>query len=218
MAGNTQGIGYFTAENIVAVLRAVPQTDGTYAEVVKHAREHEADVSKDLLGKWVSTGRRNLKAGRRETAFARFADHYDRLKAEHCTTDANRHRRDRDMDDHPFFHRSLARASRCQSHTGSVAVSRYTSVCGSAITRSAPYTNDTTRSTPHIAACPAFSLPSVIPRQARPPPCAASTTSTMTINTIATTLIPANSFSHAPRQRRPVCFGIAHSVRCRSFE
>ena len=42
MAGNTQGIGYFTAENIVAVLRAVPQTDGTYAEVVKHAREYDA--------------------------------------------------------------------------------------------------------------------------------------------------------------------------------
>ena len=92
MAGNTQGIGYFTAENIVAVLRAVPQTDGTYAEVVKHAREYDAGVPKHTLGKWVSTGRRDLKAGRRETAFARFAAHYDRLKQEHCTADANRQR------------------------------------------------------------------------------------------------------------------------------
>ncbi len=89
MVSNT---GYFTAENLAAVLRALPETDGTYAEVVKRARDYEADVSRYLLGKWVATGRRDRKAGQRTTAFARFADHFDRLKAEHCTADANRRR------------------------------------------------------------------------------------------------------------------------------
>ena len=45
MASNTKGIGYFTAENIVAVLRALPETDGTYGEVTNHAREYGGDVS-----------------------------------------------------------------------------------------------------------------------------------------------------------------------------
>ena len=59
MASNTYGIGYFTTENIVAVIRALPETDGTYAEVVKRARDYNADVSRHSLGKWVSTGRRD---------------------------------------------------------------------------------------------------------------------------------------------------------------
>ena len=107
MVSNTRGIGHCTAENIVAVSRAVPQTDGTYAGVVKRAREREADVSKDMLGKWVSTGRRDLIAGRRQTAFARFADHFDRLKNEHCTADANRQR------EHERALRALERTCDC---------------------------------------------------------------------------------------------------------
>ena len=74
------------------MLRALPQTDGTYAEVIKRARDYDAEVSKDLLGKWVSTGRRDLKAGKPATAFVRFDAHYDRLKTDHCTADANRQR------------------------------------------------------------------------------------------------------------------------------
>ena len=37
-------VGYFTAENIVAILRAVPKTDGTYRAVVDKARERGGDV------------------------------------------------------------------------------------------------------------------------------------------------------------------------------
>ena len=92
MASNTKGIGYFTAENIVAVLRALPETDGTYGEVINRAREYGADVSQHTLGKWVSTGRTDLKAGKRQTAFARFAQRYDQLMEEHCNSDANRNR------------------------------------------------------------------------------------------------------------------------------
>ena len=74
---NNYGIGYFTAENLAAVLRALPETDGTYAEVVKRARDYEADVSRYLLGKWVATGRRDRKAGNRASAYARFAEHFE---------------------------------------------------------------------------------------------------------------------------------------------
>ena len=83
-------MGHFTAENIVSVLRALPETDGTYAEVAKRAREYGAAVSKDTLGKWVSTGRRDLKAGKRATAFARFAQLFDKIKAEECSPEINR--------------------------------------------------------------------------------------------------------------------------------
>ena len=57
MVSNTDGIGYFTAENIVAVLRVLPESDGTYAEVVKHARNYDGGVPRDLLGNGVATGR-----------------------------------------------------------------------------------------------------------------------------------------------------------------
>ena len=92
MASNTKGTGYFTAENIVAVLRALPETDGTYNEVIKRAGEYGRDVSQHTLGKWVSTGRTDLKAGKRQTAFARFAQRYDQVMEEHCNADANRNR------------------------------------------------------------------------------------------------------------------------------
>ena len=92
MASNTNGVGHFTAENIAAVLRALPETDGTYKQVVEQAREYGAEVSKDTLGKWVSTGRRDLKAGKRSSAFARVAQLFDNIKAESCSTDVNRMR------------------------------------------------------------------------------------------------------------------------------
>ena len=40
MVKHSNGVGYFTAENIVGVLRALPATDGTYAEVVEQAEEY----------------------------------------------------------------------------------------------------------------------------------------------------------------------------------
>ena len=92
MASNTKGIGHFTTDNIVAVLRALPETDGTYAQVIKQAREQGASVSKTTLSNWVSNGRANIKAGKRQTAYARFAQRYDALIEEHCNAEANRTR------------------------------------------------------------------------------------------------------------------------------
>ena len=61
---------------------------------VAHANRpsFEGDVSQHTLGKWVSTGRTDLKAGKRQTAFARFAQRYQDLIDEHCGPDTNRNR------------------------------------------------------------------------------------------------------------------------------
>ena len=92
MVKHITGVGHFTAENIVAVLRAVPETDGTYAEVVERAREYGVTISKSVLGKWVATGHRDLQARRSQTAFGRFTAMYDEIKDENCNAEANRTR------------------------------------------------------------------------------------------------------------------------------
>ena len=73
MVKQSNSLAYFTAENIVGVLRALPQTDGTYAEVVEQATEYGATISKAVLGKWMANGHRDSERGNRQTAYARFA-------------------------------------------------------------------------------------------------------------------------------------------------
>ena len=82
----------FTAPNIAAVLRALPDTDGTYHDVIRQVSEYGVTLSPSTLGKWVSNGRADLKANKRQTAYARFAQKFDQLKREHCAADANRNR------------------------------------------------------------------------------------------------------------------------------
>ncbi len=82
----------FTAPNIAAVLRALPDTDGTYHDVIRQVSEYGVALSPSTLSKWVSNGRADIKANRRQTAYARFAQKYDQLKREHCVADANRTR------------------------------------------------------------------------------------------------------------------------------
>ncbi len=92
MVKHMNGVGFFTAENIVAVLRALPETDSTYSEVVERAEEYGATISKSVLGQRVANGHRDIENGRRQTAFARFATMYDQIKADHRNADANRNR------------------------------------------------------------------------------------------------------------------------------
>ena len=40
MPNTTRGVGLFTAENIVAVLRAIPESDGTYRDVARKAQQY----------------------------------------------------------------------------------------------------------------------------------------------------------------------------------
>ena len=42
MPNTTRGVGLFTAENIVAVLRAIPESDGIYRDVAPKPESTEA--------------------------------------------------------------------------------------------------------------------------------------------------------------------------------
>ena len=90
MPSITKGVGSFTADNIVSILRALPETNGTYAQVIARAAEHGAQLSATTLGKWVTTGRADIEAGNAHNAYARFSQRYDSIMAEHCSPDANR--------------------------------------------------------------------------------------------------------------------------------
>ena len=54
MASRSQGIGLFTADSIFAVLKAIPETTGTYAEIVRQAQGHGPILSPYTLSRWVT--------------------------------------------------------------------------------------------------------------------------------------------------------------------
>ena len=92
MASFINGIGSFTTDNLVAILRALPDTNGTYAQVIARATENGALLSRTTLGKWIVAGRADIEAGRSQTAYARFTKRYDSIMEEHCSPDAARSR------------------------------------------------------------------------------------------------------------------------------
>ena len=51
MASSANGIGSFMTDNIVSVLRHLPETNGTYAQVIALATEHGPQLSATTLGK-----------------------------------------------------------------------------------------------------------------------------------------------------------------------
>ena len=82
----------FTAENIVALMRAAPDSDGTYADVCKIALEFSGcDVSPSVLGCWVRKGRSLADAGIVEHPYAQFAREFvPRLPAKGSGRDRGR--------------------------------------------------------------------------------------------------------------------------------
>ena len=78
MPNTTRGVGLFTAENIVAAIRAIPESDGT--------------VHYHTISNWISHGRADLEAGQPSTAYARFTKRYRELVDQHCGPDTNRNR------------------------------------------------------------------------------------------------------------------------------
>ena len=74
------GVDDFKAENLVAILRAVPQTDGTCSAVARKAHEYGSTVLASTLDEWLQEGREDLISGETETAFARFVTAYDERK------------------------------------------------------------------------------------------------------------------------------------------
>ena len=90
MASRSQGVGLFTADSIFAVLKAIPETTGTYAKIARQAQGHGPILSPYTLSRWVTAGCADILARKNNTAYARFAKQYDQLRAEHCGPDANR--------------------------------------------------------------------------------------------------------------------------------
>lgn len=75
------GVDDFRAANLVAILRAVPQTDGTCSAVASRAREYGSTVLASTLDEWIQEGHEDLIAGDTQTAFARFATAYEERKS-----------------------------------------------------------------------------------------------------------------------------------------
>ena len=92
MPNTTRGVGLFTAENIVAAIRAIPESDGTYRDVARKADQYGGNVHYHTLSNWLSHGRTDVAAGQPSTAYARFTKLYRDLIAEHCRPNNNRSR------------------------------------------------------------------------------------------------------------------------------
>ena len=91
-AEHNAGVGLFTAENIVAAMRAIPESDGTYRDVASKAEQYGDYFHHHTLSNWVKHGQADLEAGQPSTAYARFTKQYRELAAEHCGPDNNRNR------------------------------------------------------------------------------------------------------------------------------
>ena len=72
MPNKTRGVGLFTAENIVAVIRAIPESDGTYRDVARKADQYGGNVQYRTIAGWLSHGRADVAASQPSTAYARF--------------------------------------------------------------------------------------------------------------------------------------------------
>ena len=82
----------FTAENIVAVIRATPESDGTYRDVARKAEQYGGYVQYHTISNWISHGRADMEAGQTSTAYARSTKRYRKLVNEHCGPDNSRNR------------------------------------------------------------------------------------------------------------------------------
>ena len=92
MPNTTRGVGLFTTENIVAVIRAIPESDGTYRDVARKADQYGGNVHYHTIAGWLSHGRADVAASQPSSAYARFTKLYQDLIDEHCGLDNKRYR------------------------------------------------------------------------------------------------------------------------------
>ncbi len=76
MSRTRKGVGKFTPQNLVAVLRAVPESHGAYRDIAE----------------WIRNGNADTRADGNSTAYAGFAKRYQELIHEHRSRDDNRNR------------------------------------------------------------------------------------------------------------------------------
>ena len=92
MTTPNRGVGKFTTQNLVAVLRAIPESNGTYADVARVAEDYDGDVRSHTIANWIQAGNADMRNGNNATAYARFAKIYADLVQEHCNAETNRSR------------------------------------------------------------------------------------------------------------------------------
>ena len=92
MPNRPPGVGLFTAENIAAILKAIPESDSTYRDVARKAEQYSGTVHDHTISNWLNHGRADVAAGQPSTAYARFTKLYQELVGEHCRPDNNRNR------------------------------------------------------------------------------------------------------------------------------
>ena len=63
MPNTTRGVGLFTAENNVAVIRAIPESDGTYRDVARKAEQYGGNFHYHTISNWVRYGQADVEAG-----------------------------------------------------------------------------------------------------------------------------------------------------------
>ena len=85
-----RGIGKFTVQNLVAIIRAVPKSDGTYTDVSRITAERNGDVKPHTIANWVHAGNADIRDGKNATAYARFSKIYNDLVKQHCSAETNR--------------------------------------------------------------------------------------------------------------------------------
>ena len=116
MPNKTRGVGLFTAENIVAAIRAIPESDGTYRDVARKAEQYGGNFHHQTIANWIRHGRADMEAGQPSTAYARFTKRYQDLIDEHCGPDNNRNREfDRALE---ILERTCECDNRCSCPTG----------------------------------------------------------------------------------------------------
>ena len=67
----------FTADNIVGIWKALPESDGSFKDVSEKAEAHGVSLSPFTIGCWVMRGREDIRRHETGTAHARFAREYD---------------------------------------------------------------------------------------------------------------------------------------------
>ena len=81
MTTPNRGVNKFTAQNLVAVLRAGPESNGTDADVARVAGDYDGGVRSHNVANWVQAGNADIRNGNNATACARFSKIYtDQLK------------------------------------------------------------------------------------------------------------------------------------------
>ena len=76
----------------MAVIRAIPESDGTYRDVARKAEQYGGYVQYHTIAGWLSHGRADVAAGQPSSAYARFTKMYQELVSQHCRPDTNRNR------------------------------------------------------------------------------------------------------------------------------